>query len=229
MKRTFVMNGKTYNSMMDIARELGVKRVYPRDFSKLGIIETTGSDDVAEVADVADVAEETVADVADVADVAEETVADVAEETVADVAEETPKKSGTGTPDEIKKAQDSVSSATLEEFNNTIRHFNLEALVTMAEEAGVKTWDTITNAPIRKMRLLMELKGHYYPGQKLPVKVGSVWHKLTLEQLMELADENNLDYKKIEDKKIQRMWVTMALNKSGLKPEDYKQEDSANA
>ena len=226
MKRTFVMNGKTYNSMMDIARELGVKRVYPRDFAKLGIIETTGSDDVA---DVADVAEETVADVADVADVAEETVADVAEETVADVAEETPKKSGTGTPDEIKKAQDSVSSATLEEFNNTIRHFNLEALVTMAEEAGVKTWDTITNAPIRKMRLLMELKGHYYPGQKLPVKVGSVWHKLTLEQLMELADENNLDYKKIEDKKIQRMWVTMALNKSGLKPEDYKQEDSANA
>ena len=206
MKRTFVMNGKTYNSMMDIARELGVKRVYPRDFAKLGIIETTGSDDVAE-----------------------ETVADVAEETVADVAEETPKKSGTGTPDEIKKAQDSVSSATLEEFNNTIRHFNLEALVTMAEEAGVKTWDTITNAPIRKMRLLMELKGHYYPGQKLPVKVGSVWHKLTLEQLMELADENNLDYKKIEDKKIQRMWVTMALNKSGLKPEDYKQEDSANA
>ena len=206
MKRTFVMNGKTYNSMMDIARELGVKRVYPRDFAKLGIVETTGSDDVAE-----------------------ETVADVAEETVADVAEETPKKSGTGTPDEIKKAQDSVSSATLEEFNNTIRHFNLEALVTMAEEAGVKTWDTITNAPIRKMRLLMELKGHYYPGQKLPVKVGSVWHKLTLEQLMELADENNLDYKKIEDKKIQRMWVTMALNKSGLKPEDYKQEDSANA
>ena len=206
MKRTFVMNGKTYNSMMGIARELGVKRVYPRDFAKLGIIETTGSDDVA--------------------DVAEETVADVAEETVA---EETPKKSGTGTPDEIKKAQDSISSATLEEFNNTIRHFNLEALVTMAEEAGVKTWDTITNAPIRKMRLLMELKGHYYPGQKLPVKVGSVWHKLTLEQLMELADENNLDYKKIEDKKIQRMWVTMALNKSGLKPEDYKQEDSANA
>lgn len=43
MKRTFEMNGKQYNTLTAIAKELGVKRVYVRDFAKFGITETTGT------------------------------------------------------------------------------------------------------------------------------------------------------------------------------------------
>lgn len=41
MKKTFEMNGKTYDSMTAIAKELGVKRIYPKDFAKYGITESS--------------------------------------------------------------------------------------------------------------------------------------------------------------------------------------------
>lgn len=44
MKRTFEMKGKSYNTLTAIAKELGVKRVYVRDFVKFGITETTETD-----------------------------------------------------------------------------------------------------------------------------------------------------------------------------------------
>lgn len=40
-KREFTMNGKSYNTLTAIAAELGVKRVYTRDFAKYGITEIT--------------------------------------------------------------------------------------------------------------------------------------------------------------------------------------------
>lgn len=44
-KREFTMNGKSYNTLTAIAKELGVKRVYTRDFAKYGIIEVTMAND----------------------------------------------------------------------------------------------------------------------------------------------------------------------------------------
>lgn len=44
MKKTFEMNGKTYDSMTAIAKELGVKRIYPKDFAKYGITESSKND-----------------------------------------------------------------------------------------------------------------------------------------------------------------------------------------
>jgi hypothetical protein len=41
MKKTFEMNGKAYDSMTAIAKELGVKRIYPKDFAKYGITESS--------------------------------------------------------------------------------------------------------------------------------------------------------------------------------------------
>lgn len=43
-KREFTMNGKSYNTLTAIAAELGVKRVYTRDFAKYGITEVTAAD-----------------------------------------------------------------------------------------------------------------------------------------------------------------------------------------
>ena len=54
MARKFKYNGKTYNSMMSIAKELGINRLYPRDFAKYGVEEITDMDNV-QVGEIQDV------------------------------------------------------------------------------------------------------------------------------------------------------------------------------
>lgn len=332
MKRTFEMNGKQYTSMMDIARELGVKRIYTKDFDKYGIIETTGQTVVNTDAKV-NTAETTVDEPQEIEvveyEIPEEELAaletikqmdgweedglatgnndgDVfyavnhevddnhkelffkttfkdmvdgtadddngtwmtAQEVLAEVkkieeqkqvevkkpvkstkkvSKKTEKKEKdkdkepkvdhrftrkTGKPEEIQEVQSKVSQMTIIEFNDYIKHFSLEALIQMAETAGVKTWEDIDNEPIRKMRLLMEIKGHYFPNDKTPVKPNSCWKKNTLEELLELAQEHDLTFKASNDPKIQRMWVIMALKEAGLTPDDLKaktQEEEVDA
>lgn len=46
MARKFEYNGKTYDSMMSIAKELGINRLYPRDFAKYGVKEITEANNV---------------------------------------------------------------------------------------------------------------------------------------------------------------------------------------
>lgn len=268
--RTFTMNGNTYTSMMDIARELGVKRVYPRDFDKYGIVETTGQDiqvaaddtvkaDDNTQAQVADTADTTVAATADVQD--DDTVqaqqddtqadnvgddqqanvqTDVADDqkqddkvdeadTKADDKKDEPKvdKRFTrklGTPEQIKEAQENAGKMDIISFNNYIKHFTVDALVALADAAGVKNWDSITNEPIRKMRLLMEIKAFYYPQDKTPVKPNSEWRKVELADLMALAKKHKLNFKKSDDEKIQRMWVIMAIKAANLTPQDLPQK-----
>ena len=41
MARKFKYNGNIYNSMMSIAKEIGINRLYPKDFPKYGIEEIT--------------------------------------------------------------------------------------------------------------------------------------------------------------------------------------------
>lgn len=265
--RTFTMNGNTYTSMMDIARELGVKRVYPRDFAKYGIVETTGQDTQvaaddtvkADDAQVADTADTTVVATADVqnddtvqaqqddtqtdnagddqqADVADDQKqddnadeADTKAEDKADNKKDEPKvdKRFTrklGTPEQIKEAQENAGKMDIISFNNYIKHFTVDALVALADAAGVKNWDSITNEPIRKMRLLMEIKAFYYPQDKTPVKPNSEWRKVELADLMALAKKHKLNFKKSDDEKIQRMWVIMAIKAANLTPQDLPQK-----
>ena len=56
MKKTFEMNGKAYDSMTAIAKELGVKRIYPKDFAKYGITESSKDKSADTVTDTADTA-----------------------------------------------------------------------------------------------------------------------------------------------------------------------------
>lgn len=245
--RTFRMNGKVYTSMMDIARDLGLKRVYPRDFAKLGIEEIT--DDSTDVQDNStDVKVESVQvdaqeDKADEEKTAEKK--ETAKQPKKEQKKQPEKKSEAtakaakkevenqpkvdkrftrklGTPEQIKEVQDNVSKMNINEFSNFIKHFAVEALVQMAEDAGVNTWENMENEPIRKMRLLMELKAHYYPNDKTPVKPSSQWRKNTLEELLGLAKAKKLQYKTSDDPKIQRMWVIVALNDANLTPQDLK-------
>lgn len=278
--RTFTMNGNTYTSMMDIARELGVKRVYPRDFDKYGIVETTGQDiqvaaddtvkaDDNTQAQVVDTIDTTVAATEDVkaddtvqaqqddtqadstgdddqqtdtqADVANDQKqddkvdeADTKAEDKADDKKDEPKvdKRFTrklGTPEQIKEAQENAGKMDIISFNNYIKHFTVDALVALADAAGVKNWDSITNEPIRKMRLLMEIKAFYYPQDKTPVKPNSEWRKVALDDLLALAKKHKLDYKKSDDEKIQRMWVIMAIKAANLTPQDLPQKKDSKA
>lgn len=271
--RTFTMNGNTYTSMMDIARELGVKRVYPRDFDKYGIVETTGQDTQVAVDDTVKT-DDTQAQVADTADTTvvatddvqvddtvqaqqddtqvnaddsqqvDDTQSDVTDDQTQDAdkadgdAQDTKaedKKADEpkvdkrftrklGTPEQIKEAQENAGKMDIISFNNYIKHFTVDALVALADAAGVKNWDSITNEPIRKMRLLMEIKAFYYPQDKIPVKPNSEWRKVDLADLLALAKKHKLDYKKSDDEKIQRMWVIMAIKAANLTPQDLPQK-----
>ena len=270
--RTFTMNGNTYTSMMDIARELGVKRVYPRDFDKYGIVETTGQDAQVAVDDtvktddtqaqVADTADTTVAATDDVqaqqddtqvgvddsqqvddtqSDVTDDQTqdADKADEDVQDTKADDKKADEPkvdkrftrklGTPEQIKEAQENAGKMDIISFNNYIKHFTVDALVALADAAGVKNWDSITNEPIRKMRLLMEIKAFYYPQDKTPVKPNSEWRKVDLADLLALAKKHKLNYKKSDDEKIQRMWLIMAIKAANLTPQDLPQKKDSKA
>lgn len=253
MKRTFKMNDHTYTSMMDIARELGVKRVYPRDFGKYGIVELTEDDSEATASEPEQTkaepeAEATAEAVAETSAESEATVeepkADVeepAEEPKAAKKLKADKKSSkksikepkerkerkTGSEEDIKELVDSLPNLSLEDFQTTIKHFTNDALISLAAalKKDINQYPELTNAPIRKMRLIMELKKALFPGQYYNTVKKSCWKKLSLDELKKLAKDNNLTYKVVDDDKVQRMFLIMELNKAGVKPAQDKEDN----
>lgn len=249
MKRTFKMNDHTYTSMMDIARQLGVKRVYPRDFDKYGIVELTEDDTEATTAEpeqtkaepeaeataeaVAETSAESEATVeepkAEVEEPAEEhKVEDVkAEAKKHKAANKTSKERKTGSEEDIKGLVESLPNLSLEDFQTTIKHFTNDALIALAAalKKDINQYPELTNAPIRKMRLIMELKKALFPGQYFNTVKKSCWKKLSLDELKKLAKDNNLTYKVVDDEKVQRMFLIMELNKAGVKPAQDKEDN----
>lgn len=255
MKRTFKMNDHTYTSMMDIARELGVKRVYPRDFDKYGIVELTEDDAEATAAEPeqtkaepeAEATAEAVAETSAEAEVTvEEPKAEVEEPAeehkVEDVKDEAKKPKAankpskerkerkerkTGSEEDIKGLVESLPNLSLEDFQTTIKHFTNDALIALAAalKKDINQYPELTNAPIRKMRLIMELKKALFPGQYFNTVKKSCWKKLSLDELKKLAKDNNLTYKVVDDEKVQRMFLIMELNKAGVKPAQDKEDN----
>lgn len=252
MKRTFKMNDHTYTSMMDIARELGVKRVYPRDFDKYGIVELTEDDAEATAAEPEHTkaepeAEATAKAVAETSAEAESTVEETKAEVeepaeehkVEDVKAEAKKPKATkkpskerkerktGSEEDIKGLVESLPNLSLEDFQTTIKHFTNDALIALAAalKKDINQYPELTNAPIRKMRLIMELKKALFPGQYYNTVKKSCWKKLSLDELKKLAKDNNLTYKIVDDEKVQRMFLIMELNKAGVKPAQDKEDN----
>lgn len=247
-KRTFEMNGNQYTSLMAIARELGVKRVYAKDFDKYGITEIGAQDDTT--ADDTQVVEPEAA--VETTETAQEDKPEKKASKKSDKKADKPetKKAETkkaakankddkkadepkvdkrftrklGTPEQIKEVEDNIKSLSLEQFTTSVRHFTVDALATLAEDAGIDTQDGIANEPIRRMRLLMGLKAFYYPNEKTPVKAASEWKKIALEDLVALAADKKVEYKGSDDDKIQRMRVIVALKAAGLTPNDVPQK-----
>lgn len=215
-KRTFEMGGKNYTSMMEIARELGIKRVYPKDFAKYGITEITDSVDKAVTAD--DVADKDVVDTN--ATVSTEKPADEVktDNTVSKTEnkEETQMKKN-ATKKAVKPATKKTAKATteLEDYSIQLRNTSLEDLVELAQKEGVDTYDNVADAKIRRMRLTMALKAKKFPGQKLPAKKVSFKH-VSLDELKEFAKEVGvIDYVVTSEERTQKMWIIHALNQAG--------------
>lgn len=256
MKRTFKMNDHTYTSMMDIARELGVKRVYPRDFGKYGIVELTEDDAEATSAEpeqtkaepeaeaTAEAVAETSAESEAPVDEPKAEVEEPAEESKAAKKLKADKKSSkkpikepkehkelkehkTGSEEDIKELVENLPNLSLEDFQTTIKHFTNDALIALAValKKDINQYPELTNAPIRKMRLIMELKKVLFPGQYYNTVKKSCWKKLSLDELKKLAKDNNLTYKVVDDGKVQRMFLIMELNKAGVKPAQDKEDN----
>lgn len=323
-KREFTMNGKSYNTLTAIAAELGVKRVYTRDFAKYGIVEVTPaqdntivaisksvnilSDDVADDTqnddtvqnddnDVANTqnddandntdntmtdnplitggsaiifahatedgiavdkvinidhkdAEDTQSDIQtdnaanttddqmdaqnddnDVDDVADTSNTDEANtDTSADDAQTADTKSTSTkklTEDELiaQIERDVVDYADATELSQNLRKVSLNGLIKMAENVQVDTWERMTNAGIRKMRVIMELKKAYFPTQptRTNVRTGpSPWKKISTADLQATATAKGCVWKECPNEGILRMRLIMVLKAVGVTADEFK-------
>ena len=225
--RTFVMNNTTYTSMAAIAAELGVPRIRPRDFSKYGIMETTDLDNSADDA-AEEVAEQTVE-----ADEVAEAESDTEEDDTDDADDADDAEAEQVDDYDLKGFVESIVDMTIIDFATAIKKFSVDKLLQLIDAVGadgMNKWETIENEPIRKMRLIMELKNNLFPGEKTPVNPPSIWRGIALDKLVELADANGVEYMKVEsNENIQRMRVIEALKNTDLTPDDLAADEEADA
>lgn len=230
--RKFQMNGKVYESMAAIAKELGVNRVRPSQFDKYGITEITDAVTVDTKAVETAKAEEPVkADTKPVSekDSSKKKPAKKAVKTTSEEAKKTEDKEEVKANTSDDKAAVEIKSGddeTLEEYSKRLKKSSMDDLVKYAEEAGVDVYESITNEQIRRMRITMALKAHYYPNEKLEVKKATGFKKIDLDTLIKAADERGLKYKKVDFPAIQRMWVTKALTDAGVTVDDLSKAES---
>ena len=230
MKKTYEMNGKTYATLSAIAKELGIARIRSNQLDKYGIKEVT-SDDVKKADDT--VVDNDVPATVDVAADKADDKADEADKKVDAPAKKvkTTKKSDetkaelvvkTGTAEDIAEVEKNVVDMNARELGKAVTNFTVDALVTMVKNVDGNTWDSIKNAPIRKMRLIMELKKQYFPDevrQAAPAKV-SPWKAITTEVLKKAAKKQKVSWTECDNDSINRMRIIMALKKKGVQAED---------
>ena len=216
--RTFKMNENIYNSMMDIARELGKKRIQPKDFQKYGIEEITGTvqpDDVKSD----DNNKKTVVS----AEVSKKSDEDKKSEEKTEKkapAKKDVDKSGKTLEKKEKVDKPSVTldelvKQSLADFSKNLRKISTEDIIQFAKDNGVDTVEDASDERIRRMRVVMNLKAKFYPGQSLEPKKVS-FKGIELQKLLDFADEQGIEYRHASEEKIQKMWVIYALNQAGF-------------
>jgi hypothetical protein len=226
MKKTYEMNGKTYATLSAIAKELGIARIRSNQLDKYGIKEVNSDDmkkvDDAVVTNDVPVTVDTTADKADKkasAPAKKVKSTKKSDETKAELVITTIK---TGTAEDIAEVEKNVVDMNAYELGKAVTNFTLDALVTMVKNVDGNTWDSIKNAPIRKMRLIMELKKQYFPDevrQSAPAKV-SPWKAITTEVLKKVAKKQKVSWIECNNDSINRMRIIMALKKKGVQAED---------
>jgi len=229
MKKTYEMNGKTYATLSAIAKELGIARIRSNQLDKYGIKEIN-SDDVKKADDT--VVTNDAPAIANADTDANEKADKVDEKATAPAKKvKTTKKSEetkaelsikTGTAEDIAEVEKNVVDMNARELGKAVTNFTVDALVIMVKNVDGNTWDSIKNAPIRKMRLIMELKKQYFPDevrQAAPAKV-SPWKAITTEVLKKAAKKQKVSWTECDNDSINRMRIIMALKKKGVQAEN---------
>ena len=216
-KKLFEMNGKQYTSMVAIAKDLGKSRIYPKDFPKFGITEITEENKIDEVKTLEEVSSGTqIKNETDKASAKKEKKSNKASTEVKEVKEV---KEDYSVEDIIKLQK----TYDITEFSKMVSKSSIPSLVALAQKFNLKVWEDITNEAIKRMRLIMVLKEHFYPGEKLPAKT-STWGGVPTEKMIELAKKHNLEYRISKESRTTRMWVAKALNDANLTSKDLPEE-----
>ena len=197
MKRTFELNGRIFYTMMDMARELGVARIYPKDFAKYGIKEVDGV--TVKKAEALDIKPD-----------------DVSSTTVVDKVI---------TKTNVIVNVKNIVIDTLQDYAAFLKGKTLDELISLCKADGVDTCDSISFEPIRKMHLVMNLKEKKFPGERLDTKKPTDFRKVPFDILKSTADSMKLEYRNSGNDAITRMWVTKALVEAGVNPNDLIKKD----
>ena len=231
MKKVFKMNGKEFPSMMALARELEIKRVYPKDFEKYGItaIEVEKME-AKEAATVENKKEET-PDKDDMLDANYPGVSDEEENTedAEEKEEEKPKRKSRRqkrekkekeiTPEmmeQAEKLQEKAGYENIREWALDMKSRNREEVYELAKDLGI-AWDVHESPRVNRMRAVSAIRETLYPGQKRPRVRRSEWRGIEDTKVEELIKENELDDPKHDNPAITRMLRIKLLKKAGVK------------
>ena len=228
MKKKYEMNGKTYETMMYIARELGIKRIYPKHFDKYGITVIDGdvSESDTQVAAIDAKAEKKAApDTPALVQKSSDTAQDTPETEGKSADEVKTKDKKKAEKDTKKKNEDTVDEKTamesIQNYAKYLKALSFEKLVELAQKSGVDDYSSVPNEGIRRMRITVALKQAAFPNEKYPSVTYSPFRKYSLSTLVKYAEDKGIPYRVVKSNdEIQRMWLTVALEDALVNPED---------
>lgn len=195
-QRVFTMNGRKFYSIMDMAREIGVERIYSKDFEKYGIVEITGTPEADQPDSPVDESKDT-----------------TTKSTKSGKKSAKAEKSATK-PSKVTYTIEDLIKMSLEDFSKNVRKIETSELVEFADKHKIESFPETDDERIRRMKVVMEYKKKYFPNQSIPPKKVS-FKGVATKELIKFAKEKKVDYKKSPEDKIQKMWVIYALNQAG--------------
>lgn len=197
-KKLYVYKGKEYATMLAVAAEVGVKRIYPKDFERLGV--TVVTEETKQMKPVTEIKQE----VTEVEPVVETKQVEPATE--------------------VKQPEPSADFIV---FCESLKGMELDTLKKFAEctlgKAAFSSLNVGSLEPrICRMKLTMALKAHKFPGQKLPKTSPSEFSNCPFELMLQYVEANNISYIKTANANVNRMRVTQALLQAGVKLADIQ-------
>lgn len=197
-KKLYVYKGKEYATILAVAAEVGVKRIYPKDFERLGV--TVVTEETKQMKPVTEIKQE----VTEVEPVVETKQVEPATE--------------------VKQPEPSADFIV---FCESLKGMELDTLKKFAEctlgKAAFSSLNVGSLEPrICRMKLTMALKAHQFPGQKLPKTSPSEFSNCPFELMLQYVEANNISYIKTANANVNRMRVTQALLQAGVKLADIQ-------
>lgn len=225
----FVIDGKVFGRIKEVAAHLGLKHLARRDFARKGIVEVTPEEAEKLVAkqDIEKEVEQKVAQ--KVAQKAEEVTAEEPKkakaetpkkETKANKKATNKKKAKQPTEEQLKRAkelQELTGYDTIESLWVDIEEMDEKQVVALAKQLNV-TWKEDAHSGINRMRACMAIRNAMFPGQKRPKKAKSPYLGVPIAELRELAKAHNLTWRQSDNERIEKMWLVHALKEAGVTP-----------